>query len=248
MTPPFVAETEAADGAGAAAGAQTLATAVFQRLREDILRGRFQPGARLRMDTLREMYGAGGSPLREALSRLSSDGLVVTLDQRGFRVAQVSRADLEDLVSTRIWADATALRTSIQHADDTWEAAVVGAHHRLARFKKSADLDPLVLDEELEARHRAFHVALVSGCGSRRLIDYSNLLYDQADRYRRLAYAHGARGRDLATEHQGLLAAVMDRDADRAAREIEIHYDRTKTSVLAVFATQAGWPERHADQ
>lgn len=244
MALPFEAESEPPDGSAPAAGVQTLATIVFQRLREDILRGRFQPGARLRMETLREIYGAGASPLREALSRLTSDGLVVSHDQRGFRVAQVSQADLDDLVRTRVWTDSSAVAASIRFADDVWEAGVVAAHHRLTRYREAPDHDPLVIDEELEARHRAFHAALVAGCRSRRLIDYSSLLYDQADRYRRMAYALGGRGRgrDLAAEHQGILDAVIDRDIDRVCREIEIHYDRTKVSVLNAFAGRAEQP------
>ena len=239
MTSSLEAETEQSDGHATATGTLTLAGSVFHRLREDILRGRFEPGARLRTETLREIYGASGSPLREALSRLTSDGLVVAVEQRGFRVAQVSQADLEDLARTRVWADGTALATSIRLADDSWEAAVVGAHHRLTRYRPSDTQDSSIIDEELEARHRAFHHALVAGCGSRRLIDYSNLLYDQADRYRRLAYAFRPRGNSFAGNHQGLLQAVLNRDAEQASREIELHYDITRSLVMTVFAAQA---------
>ena len=65
----------------------TLATAVHRRLREDILSGRLPPGLKLKLRDLAESYGAGGSPMREALSKLAAEGLAERLEHRGFRVA-----------------------------------------------------------------------------------------------------------------------------------------------------------------
>jgi len=76
--------------------AGTLASSVYERIREDILIGRLQPGEKLRIDTLRQRYTVGGSPIREALNRLSSEGLVLQHDQRGFGVLPASIEDLVD--------------------------------------------------------------------------------------------------------------------------------------------------------
>jgi len=213
---------------------QTLTLAVLRKLRSDILQGHLAPGARLGIEALRDTYGVAGSTLREALTRLIADGLVVGQEQRGFRVATVSRADLDDLVRARQLTDCAALRDSMLHKQDSWEAGVVAAHFRLSRVTMAAEHDAAAIDEEWEQRHRAFHAALVAGCQSQRVIDQSQLLYDQADRYRRLAHALGMIRRDP-SEHASLLAAVVERDADRACRELAEHYALTKTIILAAL-------------
>ncbi|MBL4908219.1 MAG: GntR family transcriptional regulator, partial [Sneathiella sp.] len=83
----------------------TLATSVYDRIRQDILTGVLTPNKKLRTDELRELYDAGNSPIREALNRLSSDGFVVREEQRGFHVAAVSRTELQELVKTRCWIE-----------------------------------------------------------------------------------------------------------------------------------------------
>ena len=98
--------------------AGTLASSVYDRLRGDILSGSLPPGEKLRTEALRARYEVGNSPIREALNRLSADGLVTREDQKGFRVAAASRADLEELVKTRCWLEQIALRESIANGDD----------------------------------------------------------------------------------------------------------------------------------
>src|SRR5215469_6763641 len=114
-------------------GPHTLATSVHARLRHDILRGVFHPGERLRLDALCERYKIGATPLREALNRLSAEELVSREEQRGFRVAPVSLADLAELTKTLCWITELALREAIKNGDAGWEDAVVLAAHRLSR-------------------------------------------------------------------------------------------------------------------
>src|SRR3546814_10637140 len=77
----------------------TLASDIHHRLREDIVSCVLEPGQRLRFEQLKEIYGASYSTLREALSSLVAEQLVVAEGQRGFRVASISAADLLDLRS-----------------------------------------------------------------------------------------------------------------------------------------------------
>ena len=81
--------------------AATLAETTFVRLRADILGARFQPNEKMLVERLRTEYGVGATPLREALSKLSSLDLVVAEGQRGFRVAPVSIENLLDITKTR---------------------------------------------------------------------------------------------------------------------------------------------------
>ena len=81
---------------------QTLTASALRRIRSDIIACRLMPNERLRFEALRERYGMGVSPLREALMRLDAEGLVQLEQNKGFRVSEVSRENLLDLMRTRI--------------------------------------------------------------------------------------------------------------------------------------------------
>jgi len=91
----------------------TAATAVYQELRQDLLKGEFKPGQRLQIDALAERYDVGTNPVREALNRLSSERLVDRHDQRGFFVPPISIDGLRELVKTRCWLETVAVQESI---------------------------------------------------------------------------------------------------------------------------------------
>ena len=162
----------------------TLATAISDRIRSEILSGKKKPGTKLRLDEIKAEFGVSWSPIREGLSRLLAEGLVTTEDQRGFRVAPVSKAHLADIIGTRIALESMALRTSIEQGDDAWEAELLSAHHRLSKFEtrrwEGRELD------EWEVWHRTYHEALIRGCGSPILLQFCNMLHDMNYRYRRL--------------------------------------------------------------
>ena len=99
----------------AQAAQESLTSRVYARLRADILAGRLEPVRKLRIEELRKSYGVGASPIREALSHLASDHLVERLDQRGFRVTDVSGEEFNELRKTRCWLEERALRESIAH-------------------------------------------------------------------------------------------------------------------------------------
>lgn len=210
----------------------TLASAVVDRLRGDILHGVFPPGEKLRLEHLAPRYGVGRTPLREACCRLASEGLVTIEDQRGFRVAPISRADILDLTRTRQQIETLALRAAIIHGDITWEGEVTAALHRLLRSVQTSERG--TLDEAWELEHARFHAALLSACGSPWLLKFHATLFDQTERYRRLAQAHGKAGRDVEEEHTALVRATLDRDAERACALLTEHLARTTELVLAV--------------
>ena len=221
---------------------RTLAEGVYAQLRMDILHGRLRPGDRLRIEKLRDTYRVGATPLREALSRLSSFGLVIAEGQRGFRVAAVSVEDLLDVTRTRAWIETLALRLAIANGDRDWEADILAAAHRLGGHSPTP-ADGHGLDADWDRANRAFHTALVSACRSAHLMAFRELLYDLSDRYRRLSLRDGLVGRDLAAEHAGIMDAVMNRDADRAVGLVLDHFlETTRITLASDPATSANAP------
>jgi DNA-binding GntR family transcriptional regulator len=218
--------TDANEGAGSE-GSGSLATSAYDLLREDLLSGRFRPGEKLRIETLRAHYGIGSSPLREALSRLSVNGLVTHEDQRGFRAATVSREDMQELLRTRCWAEEIALSDSILHGRDDWEEAVLLAFHRLSRVPRSTRNDTYSPNDEWEHRHRNFHKSLLSSCRSRWMLQFCDQLFEQTDRYRHIAIVASFPQRDELAEHLAIEEAAINRDAAEAVRLLHAHYKRT---------------------
>ena len=203
------------------------------RLRNDILGGTFTPSTRLRIDELKARYGVGGSPMREALSRLVAEGLVHALSQRGFRVAPVSADDLLDITETRQSLEGTAIERAIERGDDAWEGDVLGAFHRLEKYlTRGQEINRANLTE-WEEIHANFHHTLISACGSPRLIGFCHQLYNQGTRYRHLLQDYNCASRDLVAEHRDLVDAVLSRDAKRARAVLEQHIALTADIILS---------------
>ncbi len=208
-------------------GAATRATSLYDQLRTDLLAGVLEPGAKLAIEALAEHYATSATPLREALNRLVSDGLVERREQRGFVVAGISEQDLAEITKTRCWLEEVALRESIAAHTAEWEEALVLAHHRLAKTPRSLASDHFEDNPEWEPLHRAFHRALIAGCGSRWLLGFCDQLADQHHRYRRLSAPRAFTKRGVKSEHQQLMEAAVERRADDAVALLRTHYERT---------------------
>lgn len=210
---------------------KTLAQAAFRRLRNDILAGRLSADRKLRLVELGETYAIGLGPLREALSRLASTGLVVAEGQRGFRVAPVSASNLLDLMKTRILIEAIALRLSIALGDLDWESEVLAAHHRLVGAGRAAR-QPIYLDETWQKRHREYHMILLAGAGHGYLTENCAAMFDLTDRYRHIYAVAASEERDVEVEHEAITQAILARDAQRAINLTEMHNLKTARALL----------------
>ena len=205
----------------------SLTSQTYQRIRDMIIRGELPPGQKLKIENLRKALGTGASPIREALSLLTSDHLVERIDQRGFRVSHINLESFRELLKTRCWLEQRAFRESIEHGDDEWEERIVIAHHRLSRIPRSIDDSGFKINTEWEAQHKLFHMALLSACGSSIMLKFCDQLYDQNVRYRNIAEPTAYPKRNSSKEHDQLLKLALDRKADDAVNALEKHYIRT---------------------
>lgn len=222
---------------------KTLASRTYKKLREDIVGGRLAAGSKLKLEGLMEDYGVGMSPLREALSRLMGDLLVVSEGQRGFWVAPLSLEELEDVTRVRTLIENEALDASIRNGDAAWERLVSEAFDALALVEKTLPSSPEPLPSEVlevwEARNREFHAALVSASGSPILIKLRALLYQQSERYRRVSLNVSRGWRNVHEEHLAIFEAAIERNTLRACRMTELHLRRTAEEVQKAFASIA---------
>jgi DNA-binding GntR family transcriptional regulator len=204
----------------------TLVEAAYRRLRRDIVSGVRTPGEHLGAEYLKNTYSLGIGPIREALQRLTVDGLVVQKTQKGFAVAPLTLEELHDLTEARICLEVHALRESIKHGDDSWESLIVGAAYLLEKYdtRVMAREDCL---EEWESSNRAFHSALVSACRSGWILRMRELLFDQHERYRRASITLRHPGRDFVQEHAEIRDATLARDIPRASELVARHITLT---------------------
>lgn len=221
-------------------GARTQTTIAIERLRTDIVTGKLRPNEKLRVQALAERYGIAASSLREALSRLVTDALVVAEDQRGFRVSPVSRADLLDLTEARVGIECLALTRAIERGDVGWESEIIGAFHRLSRCKEGGDpASPEA--QHWGACHTDFHRALIAGCGSEWLMYFSRLMYEKSDRYRMLVtFSRPPGSRNPLAEHEALMNAAIKRDKDEACRLMALHFRETTRLLLEADHSMTG--------
>ncbi|MCY6381985.1 GntR family transcriptional regulator [Hoeflea prorocentri] len=208
------------------AGGASITAQLFDRIRDDILNGVLQPGLKLKIETLRESYEVGASPVREALSMLTAEGLVQRLDQRGFRVSEISVSAFEELLRTRCWLEERALRESIASRSAAWDEGVLLAHHRLTRTPRSQSGSDKA-SPQWEKAHKLFHMSLLSSCGSGFLIGFCEQLYDLNIRYRNIAGAIAYPSRNVAAEHQAICEAAIAHEADEAVKLLVDHYTST---------------------
>lgn len=203
----------------------------YRRIRADILFGRLAPGARLRLDRLRSHYGVSVSTLREVLNRLVSERLVVAEGQKGFQVAPVSAANLQEIAALRRLLEGRALEQSFAAGDTDWEARVVAAHHRLARMEERMAMGDRTDVEAWKRSDWEFHQALISACGSRMLVETHAAVFDKYLRYQVLALSY--RGAIASNEHAALRDCALARDAARARTVLSEHVEGGVRHALA---------------
>jgi DNA-binding GntR family transcriptional regulator len=212
-------------------GPETVGEVAYRRLRADIVFGRLAPGEKLRLDRVSQRYATSVSTMRELLSRLSSEGLIVAEGQRGFEVAPVSPEDFREVAAMRQLLECHAIEQSFAAGDLDWEARVVGAHHKLAAHEKRMVTGEDASPESWKRCDWEFHHALISACGSKVLMQTHAAIYDRYLRYQMVAVIF--RGEVAAREHQALLDCALTRDAAAARAVLVTHIQSCVEHALA---------------
>ena len=204
--------------------AETVVAVLAAAIRRDIAFGVLPPDAKLKIEPLRAQYGGSAHSMREALLQISVEGLVEANAQRGFRVASATQADLEDITRLRVEIECLGLRWSMERGDIDWEGRVVAARHSLSRTEREIAADPLGLAMEWEEFNHRFHAALIEACGSPRLLQMHERLYNQSRRFRLAALKEDLVDFDVSrADHDALLVAVLEHDPDTAIATLKAH-------------------------
>lgn len=214
----------------------TASEVALRLLQRDIVSGALEPDSKLKLRILKERYGIGSSPMREALAQLAAQGLVRQSSQRGFRVPPISAAHLLDITRSRQLIEVEAVKLAIANGGADWEDEIVTSYHLLERLYhrlRGAERPDV---QEFEARHQRFHRALIAACPLASVREFCDRLYVQATRYRLLLRRYAFTREVVIAEHGILMRAVLSRNEAKAAKALHAHIGITADVLLSELA------------
>src|SRR4029077_11362500 len=195
----------------------TLWQRVHDHLRQEILDNRLPPGSELNEVALSRSLGVSRGPVREALGRLASEGLVTIRPRRGAVVTALSTQEFLAAYQVREALETLAIRLAVPRIgpDD------------LVRLQALVDEMVVLADSsDVEAFFRAnaaFHATFVEVSGNAMLQDAMSRLLGQMGRYQMRSVALRGSLRRSTMEHKAILRAVRAGDADKAERLLGEH-------------------------
>ncbi|RDJ06775.1 GntR family transcriptional regulator [Rhizobium grahamii] len=209
---------------------ETVSDVVLRQIREDIISGRLAPGAKIKLEQARKRYSISVSSLREILSRLTTENLVLAEGQRGFEVSPASRKELEELADLRLVLETHAIALSFAAGNLEWEGRIVAAHHKLAAAEKTLLSGDASRTIEWVRYDWEFHQAIVSACNSTTLMTVLSSVFDRFLRYHLLARSF--RGQPVVDDHKLLFQLALKRDVEGAQAVVRQHIQSGVDHVL----------------
>lgn len=218
----------------------SMTSQAYEQIRESILSGRFPANEKLTISDLVRDMKLGLGAVREALSRLNSEGLVTAETNKGYRVASITAEELEDLTRTRVLIECECLANAIANGDLKWESGIVSSMFELSRLPLFDEATPEQMNPEWNAAHRQFHMALVAACNSPWLLRIRQMLFVQSERYRVATLPYDRAKRDLEAEHQAIADATIARDTEAATEAMRNHLQKTRRILIDAGVAQTG--------
>lgn len=210
---------------------QNLADYCYKHIKEAIIRGELAPGEKLQVAKLKKRLNSGPTPIREALSRLTSSGLIIAESNRGFYVKNISEEEIRDIYATFLKIELMAINLAMELGDTAWEANIVASLHRLSAVENAPPPVDLVLWLE---KNYEFHLSLIAGCRSPSLLKVREDLYQLFDRYCHLSLLLNQNLSALNNkDHRDMAKAVIDRDKEKACQLMTSHLENSLTQVLS---------------
>jgi DNA-binding GntR family transcriptional regulator len=194
--------------------AMTKADVAYRQIRREIVEGSLTPGEAIDQEALALRLGLSTTPVREALSRLESEELIINRPHRKTVVAPLSFTLLEETYAVRLALDPLAAAFAASQANE----------EERARIKELSENEPEGDDPVAHLHHnRLLHRAVYAACGNKVLIQILDVLWDRSDRYRLATLKDYSTIGVAKDEHAAIVAAVLEGDGRRAADLMSEH-------------------------
>jgi DNA-binding GntR family transcriptional regulator len=202
--------------------------AIYAALRERILANDIAPGTRLVMRDVANEYAASDIPVREALRMLERDGLVETEPYRGARVTTLTAKEVEETYFIRSHLESIATGLAAERITD---AELAQLDVLMRRMQAAVDAHDGPLFSEI---NHEFHRTIVASCGNDMLREMTMDIWQRHSGFQRVFRMDPDRPAMSQREHEGIMAALRDHDAERAARLALLHKRSVGESVSAL--------------
>ncbi len=198
---------------------------ILLELRRMILAGNASPGTPIPLDEVAKFFDCSLIPVRESLKTLIGEGLVDHEPRGGYRVAQLTPAELGEFYVIREALESAALRASVRNASTADDAAATEIHADLAAAIAAGDYGAYHRDS------RRFHIALVKPSGMQRLLHMFEMAWNITEPARPMSRVSDEERSRMHADHADMLEAFVARDADRLVRMSTEHYQRLERAV-----------------
>ena len=201
-----------------------LSERISDEIRRAVIAGEMEPGSRVRQEELAERFGASRIPVREALRRLESEGLVTLVPNSGAWIAKVDVAECIELYKIRERLETLAILESVPRLGDAEIESLV---------KLGADVEAAAEVETFLRLDREFHLLSYGRAEMPRLLEMIERFWNTTQHYRRAYYKliRPAGHWIIHAEHRLMIEAFKRRDGEEAARILQGHIRRTRLSL-----------------
>jgi DNA-binding GntR family transcriptional regulator len=199
---------------------------VFERLHLEILRNQLKPGDPLRQEEITERLGVSRTPVREAIQRLQSEGLVTFVPRKGAVVSSIPHKRIEEIYDIRGRLEAFAAGMAVPHVTEKQLAAL----RKLVLDMEQ--LDPIADIEKVLEKNREFHYIIYSASGNETLVEMIEQLWRHIQRLRSFYLLTPNGYRDSTAEHRRILDAIAAKDQTEVEELVRMHCEHSKLALI----------------
>jgi DNA-binding GntR family transcriptional regulator len=210
------------------AGTGSTADAIYVTMAEGILSLALPAGWRLGEERLATLFSASRTPVREALTRLESEGLAARTKRRGLIVATITTDQVFELYAIREALDGTAARLAAHARTDADITTLQQANERIQRAARENDLPTLL------GANVAFHQALAAASRNEMLKRFVAQIHQTVLRFRSTTLSVPGRADEAVAEHEAIIEAIRDRDEELAEEAARRHMRHVVTARMAM--------------
>ena len=212
-------------------GNASLEAKVYSELQDAILTGKFKKGEALTELSLSEKLGVSRTPVRGALGRLSDDGLVELIPNRGAVVVGITKEDLIDIYKIRMRLEGLASSMAAKKITEKEKQELIDTAELSEFYIKKND------GEHIKELDTQFHQTIYRACGSRMLEKVLSDLHRNIKAYRKVSLTSPGRAERSAEEHRLILNAIISGDSEEADRLTSLHVEHALANMLNTIET-----------
>ncbi|MGB9813216.1 MAG: GntR family transcriptional regulator [Thermovenabulum sp.] len=202
---------------------------IYEYIRKKIFTGELKEGERLVEKDLAEKLKVSRTPVREALRKLETEGLVVHLPRKGVVVKGFSKEDVIEIYSIRKALEALAITFTVKNIT---QSEIEKLKKLNEKMKKAAEKDDT---EKLFELLREFNKVLIESCRMPRLINLISTYREYLERFRAITMSQKERKLSALKEHDEIIDAIINRDEKRAQELVQDHLQRALEAFLKNF-------------